>query len=220
MSKLPRRPEFNHAIGVLGRVNAGKTTQACKRILQFRREHACYVIIHDARHAIPDRLHDGTRLDVRRYPNVAAMAKGVHAFPKAWHVCTEIDGAGTLRFAKQLALASMKHADPKGLAAPCAPVVVYIDEVTNVEGMKEGKLGEDARDALLLRRHNHVALMWGSQNPMRVHYDLLSDCTELHVARLVKQRDLKRLDEDADLSDEEIARVRALPEHSFHVHRP
>ncbi len=211
MAPLPRRPEFDVAIGYLGKVRHGKTDAAVGRLLAFRKAHPVYLIAHDPQYAIPDKLHDGTPTHVVRHATVAALAHGIGKRPDALHVSMEPDAITLVRFSERLGRASMERADPKGLAAPCPPVLVYIDEVNRCEGATEGKLGEDIRNALLSRRHRHVGIVWSSQSPHRVHYELLGNATELHAFALDKDRDLARLAADSGFSKAEVSQIPNLP---------
>lgn len=216
--KLPRRPEFNHAIGYIGPPRSGKTDLAMHQMLAFRREHPIYLLAHDPQYAIPDKLHDGMRTNLHRYETVAELARGVARNPEGVHVSMEPDATPLVAYSARLAELSMHRADPKKHEAPCAPVAVYVDEVASCEEMSEGKLGPELRDALMKRRHRHVAILWGTQSPHRIHYEYLGNGTALHVFRLHKRRDLKRLADDSGFTDEEMEMIPRLGQHKYITH--
>ncbi len=90
-----------------------------------------------------------------------------------------------------------------------------------LETAAPGRLRGVFLDLLIGRRHRHVALIYTVQAPSLVDISLLSMATELALFRLVDDRSLKRLRDEAGVPQQLLDQIRAFPEgsHDYVLHR-
>lgn len=207
---LPRRPELDVCRVYLGPPRCGKTSAALVDMLDMRKQSPCFLLAHDPGYAIPEKLYDGRATGVLRHASIGELARAVEQDPTGLHVSMELDATSTVIYAKRLALESMRAADPQGLAAPCPPVYLLVDEVGRCKEMGAMYLGPNLEDALMRRRHNHVGLFCTSQSPRRIHHEFLANANQLHVCGPLTRGAIARLLEDGRFPEADAAKIPKL----------
>ncbi len=211
-----RRGDWNVNIGLTGIPGCGKSTVGIYTMLELARQVPCYLLAHDPEHALPKRLPDGRQVPIVRHATADAAARAIERSPGGIHAISCLDGEEVIRLGHQLGERSLAAA--KGGPAP--PVLVFVDEVTNCQGMAPRTLSQTLKEAVTLRRHRHCGLIWGVQSPHLVHYQFLGKTTELLVFRLESERDVDRLIEDAGFPQDSAAQIKTLKRFEFLRHRP
>jgi hypothetical protein len=207
------RGSFNVCIGVLGAVGSGKSTYAIARAMQYAQQPA-YVFAHDLGWKIPETLPDGRPTGVIRHDSIDECVAQLRKDPRGIH-CIGTEDAGEI---VDLAIATADRSLMANERRGGIPAVVLIDESVSAGDADPYRLGSSLKSAMALRRHKNIGIIWTSQSPNIVHYQMMSIGSELVVFRLKNKRDLTPL-MNAGFSEEEIQTITELPDYSYIVHR-
>lgn len=185
---VPHR-KWNVARVYIGIPESGKTVAACAYLVELSRTPA-YVIAHDAGGNLPTNFPNGTPTNLKRYRNAEECARGLAASPSGIHAINCPDAASVLALANRIGAASLRA----GGGSQGVPVVVYLDEIVNVEDADPMRAGANIKQAITQRRHNHVGIVAGTQMPQLCHYSMLTLANELVVFRCTGERAIKNLE--------------------------
>lgn len=203
-------------VGLLGIPGCGKSTVGIWIMFELARDLDCYMLAHDPEHALPARLPDGRTTNLVRHATIASAEAACHAGQPGLHAVACLDAAEVVALGNRLGERSLRHFG----ASNAPPVLVFVDEVANCDEMGPNYLGPILKNALVLRRHRHCGLVWGTQSPMLVHRQFLGKTTELRVFRLNADPDIAHIVKQAGFPQDSAAQIKILKRYEFLRHKP
>lgn len=205
--------QWNLCVGAFGSPGSGKSEWALRAVVELARRRPCYVIAHDNGFRLRERFHDGVPTGVIRHGSVDAARQALRKDPRGVHAIATEDAAPVLAFAKEVGEQSLAvHGHINGRPKRGVPVICYIDEAVSAADASPQRLGQQLRQAVTLRRHWHVGLVYTCQSPWLLHYSMLTNSTQLALFRLPSQRDHRRLLEGG-VPPADVARIQALKQY-------
>ncbi len=203
----------------LGVPGTGKSTLALADMRKQARElGGAFMLAHDIGDRLPDRWPDawgGKPTGIVRHNSVVEARAGLGRQPNAIHTLSTADGSEVLALAIEIAKKSKAWGAEAG-ASP--PVLLFLDEAVGTASASPHRLGDDMRNYIASRRHEHVGLYWTCQSPAMAHYALLALSTEIICGRIVDERALARF-EQLGFTPGEINMIAGLHNYEFIRHK-
>lgn len=209
-----KRGSVNVSIGAIGVPGTGKSTWALWRVRCLQAELGAYAVAHDPSYRLPDAFPNGKPSGIRRFNSVADARAALASDPTGVLAIATVDAGEVLKLGVETSKESLKRGGDQN-ATPC---IVLVDEIVAAEQAGAYRLGDQFRESLALRRHQHLALVWTTQSPQLAHYQLLSLGTELALFRVTDERALKRI-EQAGVPHAIVVQLPKLPDHKCIVHK-
>lgn len=181
--------------------------------MQYAKQPA-YVFAHDLQWKIPDALPDGRPTGIVRHDSLGACVTTLRSDPTGIHCVATEDAGDVVELAIRTADTSLKRNEGRG----GIPGLVLIDEIVSAADADSYRLGGPLKQAMALRRHLNIGIIWTSQSPNLCHYQMMAIGSELVIFRLTNKRDIKPL-MDAGVSPEEIALIKELPDYHYIIHQ-
>ena len=198
--------------GFVGARYMGKTHQAVARLRGLRGRG--YLLVHDPQHQIdsPIIAHDIGEA----YEHVYKGRTGDLI------VCRVRDARQVILCARTIAATALREAKRKqpGIENPIVhPTYLYIDEAVLALDISPNRLSPEAAELFTQCRHEHIGVLWGTQSPNRVHYELIALSTRMAFFRCPGGHAAARMRE-ACIPEDVIRAVARLPRHNYIVTRP
>jgi hypothetical protein len=208
---------MNLAAGFIGVAGTGKSTEALRRAYVAAAAGG-YILAHDPGWRLPERWPDGSPTGVIHHDGIADARDALASSPAGVHAVDTADGDDVLELALVVGEASLDRAradqGDQGGELYALPVILMFDEGVAAGGLDPYRLGPGIREALARRRHRHMGIIYTCQSPHQVHYQLLTQGSELYAFRNHDGRALRRL-EEVGFTKAETRAIASLPDYHF-----
>lgn len=190
---------YNRMVACFGIPETGKSQKAIEFILNEQATEQVYVFAHDPGYNIPKVLHDGRPTNVIRHDSVAEAKESIKTKAGGIHAIACEDASEVITLAKEVAYASLVANTPGGPAAikegegRGVPVIVFLDEIVNAQEASPYRLGNQLKQLVTARRHEHIGIIYTAQSPKLCHYALSTMVTDVYCFRLLDEKDVEHL---------------------------